>query len=142
MDIGRLVPDPIVLNLVGEKLDEPEFARGCMFDGFPRTVQQAKSLDETLASHGKCLNVVIALHADESELIGRMLRRAAAERRVDDNPETIAQRMEVYHRQTAPVLDYYEKTGLLERIDANGPPDEVFEQIRRVVDRHRGPQGA
>jgi adenylate kinase len=50
--------------------------------------------------------------------------------------------MEVYHRQTAPVLDYYEKTGLLERIDANGPPDEVFEQIRRVVDRHRGPQGA
>jgi adenylate kinase len=141
MDQGRLVPDPLVLEMVRECLNRPEFARGCLFDGFPRTLEQAKSLDEALAQRGTPLSVALEMRADEGELISRMLKRAAAEKRVDDNPETIAQRMEVYKKQTAPLLDYYRKRGVLEMIDALGTPDEVFERIKVVVDRIRGRVG-
>lgn len=137
---GRLVPDPLVLELVGECLNRPEFARGCLFDGFPRTIQQAKSLDESLAQRGTPLALVLEMRADEGELTSRMLKRAAAEKRVDDNPTTIAQRMEVYKKQTAPLLDYYQKRGVLATIDAMGTPDEVFERIKAVVDAFRGTQ--
>jgi adenylate kinase len=137
MDRGRLVPDPLVLAMVGEKLNEPQFARGCMFDGFPRTLQQAKSLDESLAQRGTQLTMALELKADENELIARMLKRAAAEKRVDDTPETIAQRMEVYHKQTAPLLAYYREQGKLVTIDALGSPDEVFERVRAAVDQKR-----
>ncbi len=137
MDHGRLVPDPIVLSMVGEKLNEPQFCRGCMFDGFPRTIHQAKSLDESLEQRGTPVDLVIELHADRQELVLRMLRRAKAENRVDDNPETIAQRMEVYDRQTSPLLDYYRRQGKLVSIDAFGSPDEVFERIRQHVDAKR-----
>ena len=74
MDQGRLVPDPLVLAMVGEKLNEPEFADGCMFDGFPRTLQQARSLDESLAKRGTPLDLALELRADEDELVTRMLR--------------------------------------------------------------------
>jgi len=137
MDRGQLVPDPIVLSMVGEELDKPAFKRGCMFDGFPRTIQQARSLDDSLRQRGTPLSIVIELKADEAELIARMLRRAAAEKRADDTPETIGRRMEVYHRQTEPLLDYYRKQGLLVSIDAMGSQDEVFEMIRTAVDKKK-----
>ncbi|WP_254510660.1 adenylate kinase [Anatilimnocola floriformis] len=137
MDRGQLVPDPIVLSMVGEELDKPAFSRGCMFDGFPRTIQQAKSLDDSLRQRGTPLSIVIELKADEAELITRMLRRAATEKRVDDTPETIGRRMEVYHRQTSPLLDYYRKQGLLVSVDAMGSPDDVFELIRAAVDKKK-----
>jgi adenylate kinase len=137
MDGGRLVPDPLVLTMVGEKLQDAKYAPGCLFDGFPRTLQQARSLDQSLEQRGTPLDLVLELKADENELIARMLKRAAAERRADDNPETIAQRMEVYRKQTAPLLAYYRDQGKLETINALGTPDEVFERIRRVVDARR-----
>lgn len=137
VDRGQLAPDPLVLSLVGECLDQPEFAKGCLFDGFPRTLQQARSLDVTLENRKTPLDIVIELKADETELISRMLRRAAAERRADDNPQTITQRMEVYKRQTFPLLDYYSKQGLLVSIDAMGSADEVFDRIKVQLDRCR-----
>lgn len=137
MDRGQLVPDPIVLSLVGEELDKPEFSRGCMFDGFPRTIQQAKSLDDSLRQRGTPLSMVIELKADENEIVSRMLRRAAMEKRADDTPETIGRRMEVYHRQTEPLLDYYRKQNLLTSIDAMGSPDEVFNMIQGAVDKKK-----
>lgn len=137
MDRGQLVPDPIVLSMVGEELDKPPFSRGCMFDGFPRTIQQAKSLDDSLRQRGTPLSIVIELKADEAELVSRMLRRAAAEKRADDTPETIGRRMEVYHRQTSPLLDYYRKQGLLVSIDAMRSAEEVFESIREAVDKKK-----
>ena len=137
MEQGRLVPDPLVLAMVGEKLQEPQFARGCLFDGFPRTLQQARSLDESLAQRGTPLTMALELRADESELIARMLRRATAERRLDDNPQTIAHRMEVYRQQTAPLLDYYRFQGVLTVVDAMQTPDEVFEQIKIAVNKRR-----
>ena len=137
MDRGQLVPDPIVLSLVGEELDKPPFSRGCMFDGFPRTIQQAKSLDDSLRQRGTPLSIVIELKADETELVSRMLRRAAMEKRPDDTPETIGRGMEVYHRQTEPLLDYYRKQNLLTSIDAMGTPDAVFGMIRDAVDKKK-----
>ncbi|MDX1947111.1 MAG: adenylate kinase [Pirellulaceae bacterium] len=137
MDGGRLVPDPLVLEMVGEKLGQPQYADGCLFDGFPRTIQQAQSLDETLAARGTPLTMALELKCDETELIGRMLKRAAAEKRVDDNPQTIAERLNVYKRQTAPLLDYYRKQGLLVSIDGMGSPDEVFSRIQAAVDSRR-----
>ena len=134
MQNGRLVPDPLVLQMVGEKLDEPQFVKGCMFDGFPRTLQQAKSLDESLRQRNQPLDVALELKADENELIARMLKRAAAEKRADDTPQTIAHRMEVYRKQTAPLLDYYRDQGKLVSIDAMGTPDEVFARIRTALE--------
>jgi adenylate kinase len=137
MDHGRLVPDPLVLAMVAEKLQEPQFTQGCLFDGFPRTVPQARSLDDSLGRRGTPLSLALELRADEDELITRMLKRAAAERRPDDNPETIAHRMEVYRQQTAPLLDYYRFRGVLVPVDAMGTPDEVFDRIKSAVDRRR-----
>jgi adenylate kinase len=137
MDHGRLVPDPLVLDMVGQCLSRPQYSNGCMFDGFPRTIQQAKSLDDSLAQRGTPLSLALELRGDENELIARMIKRAAAEKRVDDNPETIAQRMDVYKKQTAPLLNYYQQRGILTTIDALGSPDEVFERIKAVVDAKR-----
>jgi len=137
MDHGRLVPDPLVLAMVGEKLERPQFQKGCLFDGFPRTLQQARSLDESLITRGTPLDLVLELKADENELTTRMLKRAAAEKRVDDNPETIAQRMNVYKKQTAPLLDYYRQQGKLATIDAMGPADDVFSRIKTTLDSRR-----
>ena len=135
MDAGKLVPDPIVLSLVGEELSRQEYARGCLFDGFPRTVQQAESLDAALAERGTPLCVVIELKADEGELMRRMLDRAHKEGRADDNPATIQQRMDVYNRQTAPLLDYYRGQGKLLTVDGLGSPDDVFDRICRGIEQ-------
>ena len=135
--LGRLVPDPLVLAMVGEKLQEPQFVKGCLFDGFPRTLQQARSLDESLVQRGTPLSMALEMRADENELVARMLRRASAEKRVDDNPQTITHRMEVYRQQTSPLLDYYRFRGILSVIDAMGSPDEVFERIKVAVEKRR-----
>lgn len=134
MDEGKLVPDPIVLGLVGEELAKPAYERGCLFDGFPRTVQQAEALDAALEQRGTPLDLVIELRVDEEEITKRMLERAKHEGRADDNPATIRQRMEVYRRQTAPLLDYYRRTGRLCTVDAMGTPDEVFGRVCQGID--------
>ncbi len=137
MDQGRLVPDNLVLDLVAEKLTQPKFAAGCLFDGFPRTLAQARSLDESLAIRGTPLDMALELRADKDELIARMLKRSAAEGRADDNPQTIAHRFEVYRQQTTPLLDYYRFKGILSVIDGMGTPDDVFTRIKTAVDRKR-----
>ncbi len=134
MDGGSLVPDDVVMGMVLERLKEPDYAGGCLFDGFPRTLQQARALDAALKARGTPLDAVIELKGDEKELISRMHKRAVAEQRVDDNPAVIAQRMGVYIRQTSPLLGYYEKQGLLHSVDAMGSPDEVFSQIKNGLD--------
>ena len=137
MDQGKLVPDQIVLDLVREALDLPKCAAGCLFDGFPRTVEQAKSFDALLVERGTPLDVVIELVADEEELTQRMLKRAKLEGRADDTPETIRERMKTYRAKTAPVLDYYRGSGRLLSTDATGTPDEVFNRIWREIESRR-----
>jgi adenylate kinase len=137
MDHGRLAPDNLVLELVAEKLDDTRYLAGCMFDGFPRTLAQSRSLDEMLTKRGTPLDLALELRADKDELVTRMLKRAAAEGRPDDNPQTIAHRFEVYRQQTTPLLDYYRFKGILSVIDAMGTPDDVFARIKTAVEKRR-----
>jgi len=137
MDEGRLVPDELVVRIVDERLLDEDCRRGCLFDGFPRTVEQARLLDEHLAQRGAKVDVVVALHVEIVELQRRMLDRARVERRVDDTPETIARRMQVFFDQTEPVLGYYRDQLLLEEVDGIRGVDEVFDRVRQAVDRRR-----
>lgn len=131
MQAGELVPDELVLKIIGECLDDPNLKSGCLFDGFPRNVDQARALDQLLQDRNTPLDLVLELQVDSDELVRRMLAR----KRPDDTPETIAQRLEVYKEQTAPVLHYYDDRGLLAKIDGSGSPDEVFGRIRERLDR-------
>jgi adenylate kinase len=134
MSQGQLVPDEIVMRIVEHRLEQPDCARGCLFDGFPRTIKQAEALDELLGHMGSPLDIVVELKADRKELERRMLHRASIERRTDDTPETIAKRIDVYLRQTAPLLNYYETQGNLVTVDAMRSPDEVFADIKSAID--------
>ncbi|MBM4091894.1 MAG: adenylate kinase [Planctomycetes bacterium] len=126
MQAGDLVPDELVLQIIGARLDQPELQHGCLFDGFPRNVDQAKALDSLLAARNTPLDMALELRVDSQELMRRMLGR----KRQDDTPETIAQRLEVYANQTAPVLKYYSDRHLLASVDGSGTPDEVFQRIK------------
>jgi adenylate kinase len=137
MKAGKLVPDPLVMSIVGERLDQPDCQPGCLFDGFPRTIGQAESLDIYLKDRGTPLNMALVLKVDEEALVARMIQRGKIEHRPDDTPETIANRMQVYRLQTMPLLNYYTQRGLLESIDAMGTPDEVFARVKGAIDARR-----
>src|SRR5262249_46654085 len=127
----------LVLEMVAEKLDDSRYHAGCMFDGFPRTLAQARSLDAMLAKRGTPLDLALELRADKDELLTRMVKRAAAEGRADDNPQTSTHILEVYRKQTTPLLDYYRFKGTLSVIDAMGTPDDVFTRIKSAVEKRR-----
>jgi adenylate kinase len=134
MAAGDLVPDDIIVSIVRERLPESESGRGVLLDGFPRTLEQARALDEMLSEEGHRVDFVIALDVPESELVERILHRAAIEGRSDDAPEAIAERMHEYHKLTEAVLDYYRKQGVrVEVVDGTGDADTVFERIRRAI---------
>lgn len=141
MDQGRLVPDQVVVDIVTERLLQPDCARGCLFDGFPRTLEQACLLDENLQARGLRISLVIELAVDFQELERRMLGRAKREHRLDDTPETISRRMTVFRNQTAPLLDYYRPRGIVAQVDGMGSPDEVFARLSACVGRLRTPGG-
>ncbi|HVT26761.1 MAG TPA: adenylate kinase [Lacipirellulaceae bacterium] len=129
MNAGKLVPDDVVVGIVGERLAGEDCKQGCLFDGFPRTVPQAEDLDRMLAERHIPLDLVLALDVSEPQLIDRLLSRG----RADDDRETIRERFRQYNRLTQPLLDYYRDRGLLHQIDAEGTPDEVFARVRDAV---------
>jgi adenylate kinase len=128
MDRGDLVPDDLILALIREEL-----ADRVIFDGFPRTIPQAEALDRLLEETGTKLLGVVLVEAPEEELVRRMLKRAELEGRSDDNEETIRRRLQVYREKTEPLIQYYEKTGALRRVDGLGTPDEVYARIRAAL---------
>lgn len=160
-DAGSLVPDDIIIDMIGERIDAPDTARGFILDGFPRTVPQAEALDAMLARHGRRLDHVILMEVDESVLIDRLSGRfscpqcgatyheqlnrprAAGEcdncgpvnflRRADDRPEALATRFAAYRNQTAPILPYYRTRGILRTVDGMADIDEVTRQIEAVL---------
>jgi adenylate kinase len=133
MDAGNLVSDEIMLAMIAERIEEPDCAKGFILDGFPRTVPQAEGLDEMLGAKGLALDAVVEIVVDDAALIDRIRTRIEqtpeSERRADDTPETLKNRLEVYHRQTAPILPYYDGKGLLTKVDGMQPIDDVTDQI-------------
>lgn len=117
MDAGSLVSDEIVIALIEEQLDANPDAPGFIFDGFPRTVPQAKALDEALEKRGKKVDAVIRLKVDEAALIARIEGRFAEEGRADDNPESFKKRLAAYNEQTAPLLPVYAEQGKLKEVN-------------------------
>jgi adenylate kinase len=133
MNRGQLVPDEVVIDIVGQRIAEPDCASGFLLDGFPRTLEQARALDELLQGREEAIDVVLELQADQEELVRRMLNRAQEEGRADDTPEAIRQRFEVYRRQTEPLLDFYRQRQVLRTVDGTGTPDKVFARIQASV---------
>lgn len=129
MESGKLVSDEIVIGIASERLGESDASRGFVLDGFPRTLEQAVALDEMLSELGKSVECCLAITVDTEEVVERLLKRAEIEGRADDNEESIRERMKVYDSQTAPLLDYYEKSGVLRRVAGMGAIEQVAAEL-------------
>jgi adenylate kinase len=166
MDGGKLVPDEVVVEVVFETIDAlPKELPGFVLDGFPRTVQQAQALDSLLEGHGKHIDAVIVVEVNDELLVKRIAGRftcascgqsyndffrlpkkegvcdrcgsTAFKRRSDDKPETVRERLEVYHNQTKPLIDYYQAKGKLRVIDGELPIEEVTQAINEIIENAR-----
>lgn len=136
MDEGKLVPDDLIVAMIAGRIEQPDCAEGFILDGFPRTVPQAEALDAMLAERGVGLDAVIKLDVPDAILIDRIRSRIAesgGNARADDNEETLAKRLGVYHEQTAPVLPYYQAKGLLTVLDGDRPMDTVTADLEKTL---------
>ena len=135
MDIGKLVPDELVIDMVDDKLKEENNSQGIIFDGFPRTIPQAEALDQLLTTYQSEIAGMIALSVPTEELISRLLLRGQTSGRVDDQDEQkIATRLEVYREETLPVAKYYQQQGKFAEVDGVGDIDEIFQKIVAAVE--------
>ena len=131
---GDLVPDDVIIRIVQGILRDPNVSSDVLLDGFPRTLEQARALDQMLADEGHRVEFVIAMEVPESQLVDRILHRAAVEGRADDTRGAIAERMHEYHKLTRAVLEFYRKKEVrVEVVDGMGDVDQVFERIRRAI---------
>ena len=131
---GQLIPDDLMVSILANILDSTEEAKkGVIFDGFPRTIEQAKALKAMLAERGAKVDAVVGLHVDEDELVKRLIKRGEESGRSDDNLDTIKKRLEVYHSQTFPLQEYSRAEGCYKAIDGMGSVDEIFERIRQAL---------
>ncbi len=160
MDRGDLVPDEVIRDVIVERIDSPEALDGFLLDGFPRTLPQAEALQEALEPLGRRPTAVLYIEADDDEVVRRLSGRRVNPKtgrvyhvefdppknegfddidgtklvqRDDDREETIKHRLEVFHDQTEPLVDYYERQGLLRRFDGSRSPDEVHQHIRATL---------
>jgi adenylate kinase len=160
MDRGDLVPDDVIVGVIAERIASPEARDGFILDGFPRTTPQAEALDAKLEELGRAVPTVVLIDVDDEEVVRRLggRRTCAANGHVfhvdfnqpkrdgvcdlddselivrdDDRPDVIRRRLETYHAKTEPLIDYYDQRGVLRRIDGQRPPEEVAEEIRRVL---------
>jgi adenylate kinase len=160
MDQGSLVPDEVIIGLMRERLEKPDAAKGFILDGFPRTIAQAEALARLLKDAGQSLDAVIFFEVSEPELLRRLTGRRVCSQcqttyhlvsappkkagvcdrcggelyqREDDSEETVRRRLEVYARQTAPLLDYYRQRSLLTTVAGEGPIDSIRQAIRRAA---------
>ena len=135
MERGELVSDEIVIALIEERLTEAEAAGGAIFDGFPRTLAQAKALDAMLAARGQAIDHVLRLKVDDEVLIARIAKRFSESQRPDDNPESFKVRLAAYNSQTAPLLDYYRDGGKLTELDGMATVEAVSSAIDGALAR-------
>jgi adenylate kinase len=136
---GALVPDDVVVGIVEQRIDEPDARKGFILDGFPRTVPQAEALDRMLRKHGLALDAVIEIKVDEAALIRRIESRIAEMTargealRPDDNPEVLHRRLAAYREQTAPLIAYYRRHGMLRSVDGMAPIVDVAREIEAAL---------
>ncbi|MDR1406873.1 MAG: adenylate kinase [Tannerella sp.] len=133
MDGGRLVPDDLIIQLISDFLDDIPDSRGIVFDGFPRTIPQARALKDLLNKRGTDVSVMLDLQVADDELISRLVERGKISGRSDDNIETIQQRLDVYHTQTAPLATYYISEDKRIAIRGTGSIDDIFRRIDDAV---------
>jgi adenylate kinase len=160
MDAGDLVPDELIIAMAGERLKQPDARDGFLLDGFPRTIEQAKALDKLLAELKRRLTAAILIDVPDEEVIRRISGRRVCVKaghnyhvefdppkregicdqdgsrliqRDDDKPDVVRKRLEVYHEQTEPLIEYYDEQGLMRRIDGTRSPSEVHDHIRAVI---------
>ncbi len=140
MAAGHLVPDDVVVGVLAERIAQPDVQKhGFVLDGFPRTVAQAKSLDEMIEKRGWKLDHIVEMKVDEKALFARIDKRvretaaAGGPVRADDNAETLKKRIVVYREQTQPILPYYAKAGRLKSVDGMAPIDDVTRQLEAIV---------
>jgi adenylate kinase len=133
---GELVPDETVVGIIGERYDQPDCKNGAVFDGFPRTIPQAEALDRMLAERGRKIDLVLELKVDDAVLLSRVESRikAGGTLRADDTPETLAHRLAVYYKNTAPLIDFYRGQGKLTTVNGMAPMEEVTDQIGLILD--------
>ena len=158
MDKGELVPDEIVVGIVRERILQPDCKEGFLLDGFPRTVAQAEALNETLSANNHDIDSVISLEVVDEAIVKRLTARRVCKscgatyntisgrtkvegicdkcsgelyQRADDTEATVSNRLSVYHSETAPLIDFYEKLGKLQPVDGMMPVDEVFSEIKK-----------
>jgi adenylate kinase len=135
---GNLVPDEIVIELIRENLNSNKMAAGFIFDGFPRTVEQAKSLDEMLRKEHLDIALMATLEVEEEELISRILLRGQSSGRADDSDRSIiTNRIKVYNEQTAPVAEYYKQQDKHVSIDNMGTIENTFAQLQAHINREK-----
>ncbi len=160
MDQGLLVPDSLVVDLVIDRIHEADCADGYVLDGFPRTIPQAEALDEALASAGESVDYAINVDVPDENIVNRMSGRRACVKcgatyhikwnapkqegicdncgseliqRDDDKPETVLNRLEVYHKETQPLIDYYTNKGIVKNVDGTQGLDDVFAAIQAII---------
>jgi adenylate kinase len=160
MDRGDLVPDEVIIGMIGERVESPEAADGFILDGFPRTTAQAEALDEEVRRMGKRLTAAILIEVSDEEVVRRLSGRRICEKdghvfhvefdppskdgvcdvcgsrlvvRDDDKPEVVRHRLEEYHEKTEPLISYYEGEGILRRVDGEQAPEEVGDRIRALL---------
>lgn len=133
MDAGELVPDDVIVEMVRATFEAAPALR-FLLDGFPRTPGQAAALDALIAEHGARITAAIVLDVPDDELVRRLVGRAEEEGRSDDGEEVVRKRMEVYRRQTQPLLDYYAGQGTLRRVDGSGDVEQVTARLRGVIE--------
>lgn len=138
MDQGQLVPDAVVIGMIDSAITNNPHAKGFLFDGFPRTVAQAEALDSLLNQKDAEINVVLALQVGTEELVSRLINRGKTSGRSDDTNESVIRaRLEEYHNKTAPVAEYYEQFGKVQRVKGEGSIDEIFTALCDEVEAVR-----
>lgn len=162
MDKGELVPDEIVIGIVKERISQPDCEKGCILDGFPRTVAQAEALDRALAEMGRKVDYVINVNVSKEEIVKRLTGRRTCKscgkvyhvifnppakenvcdvcggelyQRDDDSEETVLNRLNVYEEKTAPLIEYYKNSGVLYDVDGERSVEEVTAQIERILEK-------
>lgn len=134
---GELVPDELLIEILENAIDQFKDVKGFVFDGFPRTIQQAMDLDMMLAKRKESVSLVLALEVNDDEILSRLLKRAEVEGRKDDTREVIENRINVYNKQTQPLIDFYKEKGKFISVEGIGSIDDIFKSICEIIDKRK-----